>query len=272
MIYRAYQPPPPLAYFVEGFWYYEGHTAGHPKDKLLPNGAMEMIIDLTEVPKKLYSSDHSGRFTTFRNCWISGMQDRFLIIGNEPNSSMMGARFRTGGAFPFFGFPMSELSADVVPLEDVWKCAALRLREQLLEQRQVEGKFAVLERFLLERARHRLAADGAVRFSLHEIARPSACSVRDLADRTGLSQKGLIARFDKVVGLTPKVVSRIFRFQRVLQTVGHRDAIEWTPLALDCGYYDQAHFNHDFREFSGITPGEYLHSRGEYPNWLPMYS
>ena len=59
------------------------------------DGAMELIIDLTDVPKKLYQS-HGGRFKTFRNCWISGLQQEFLIIGNEPNSSMMGARFRPG--------------------------------------------------------------------------------------------------------------------------------------------------------------------------------
>jgi AraC-like DNA-binding protein len=272
MLFRAYQPLPPLAYFVEGFWYYEGHTAGHPRDKLLPDGAMELIIDLTDVPKKLYHSERNNRYTTFRDCWISGMQQQFLIIGNEPNSSMMGVRFRTGGAFPFFGFPMSELSADVVALESLWKRDALWLREQILEQPQIDAKFAVLERFLLQRGRERLAPDAAVSFSLQRIAAPGACTVRELADRTGLSQKGLIGRFEKFVGLTPKFTGRVLRFQRVLQTVGQDDCVEWTRVALDCGFYDQAHFNHDFREFSGITPGEYLHRRGPYPNWLPIYS
>jgi AraC-like DNA-binding protein len=272
MIYRSYQPPPPLSFFVEGFWYYEGHTSGHPKDKLLPDGAMELIVDLTDVPKKLHESADPRRFTTFRNCWISGMQQGFLIIGSEPNSSMMGARFRPGGAFPFFGFPMSELSADVVELENIWKRDALLLREQLLAQPTPERKFAVLERFLFGLARERLALDRAVGFSLSRIAGTQGCTIGELADRSGLSQKSLIARFDKVVGLTPKFASRIFRFQRVLRNVGDRESVEWTQMALDCGYYDQAHFNHDFREFSGITPGEYLHSRGPFPNWLPLYS
>src|SRR5688500_1084951 len=98
MIFRLHVPAPPLYHFIEHSWYYEGHTAGTPCDKLLPDGEMELIIDLTDVPKKLYQN-HGRRLRTFRNCWISGLQQGFLVIGNEPNSSMMGARFHPGGGY-----------------------------------------------------------------------------------------------------------------------------------------------------------------------------
>ena len=60
------------------------------------------------------------------------------------------------------------------------------------------------------------------------------------------------------LGLTPKLFSRVSRFQKVIQTAHALDDINWTRIALDCGYYDQAHFIHDFQAFAGITPSEYL--------------
>ncbi len=92
-----------------------------------------MIIDLGEGPKKLYDRRNTLRYTGYNRCWISGMQSRYLIIGAEKGSSMMGAHFRTGGAAPFFGFPISELTANVVELDLIWKREIVSLREQLIE-------------------------------------------------------------------------------------------------------------------------------------------
>ncbi len=270
MLYRSYTPGLPLAHYIEYFWYYEGLTSPHAREKLLPDAAMELVIDLTDVPKKLHDNTHPRRFTTFRNSWISGMQQGFLVIGNEPDSSMMGVHFRTGGAFPFFGFPMAELASQVVELERVWNADALELRERLLEQPAVDGKFRVLGAFLLARARRRLEPDGAVNFALRQIAAGPELAVRKLAQDLGLSQKTLISRFNTRVGLAPKRMGRVYRFQRVLQEVKRKECVDWADLAVNCGYYDQAHFNHDFREFSGLSPTQYLRCNlGDLLNWIP---
>lgn len=269
MIFRSHVPAPPLDHFIEHFWYYEGHTASSSRDKLLPDGAMELIIDLTDTPKKLYLS-HGGRFRVFRNCWISGLQQEFLVIGNEPNSSMMGARFRPGGGFPFFGFPMAELSSQVVDLESVWKREVLALREQILEQATPDLKFRVLEEFLARRARERLAQDRALDYALGQIKGSEPNLVRSLASAVGISHKGLIERFHRRVGAAPKFVARVMRFQRVIQSVGYRSDVDWTESAHRAGYYDQPHFNHEFRDFTGMAPHEYLHSRGPFLNWIPL--
>jgi AraC-like DNA-binding protein len=269
MIYHMHVPRPPLDHYIEHFWYYEGHTAPTHAYKLLPDGAMELIIDLTDIPKRLYHS-YRGQFRTFRNCWISGLQKGFLIIGNEPNSSMMGARFRPGGAFPVFGFPMTELAAQVNDLESVWKRDALALREQILEQPTPQLKFTVLETFLARRAHQRVAQDRALEFALREMRGNEPDLVRSLANSVGLSHKGLIDRFHRRVGVGPKFVARVLRFQRVIQGVGQQDDVDWTEAAHHAGYYDQPHFNHEFRDFTGLAPAEYLRSRGPFLNWIPM--
>src|SRR5580698_9617289 len=133
MIYRTRVPAPPLSYFVELLWFYEDMDTDHTKEKLLPDASMELIIDLREGPKKLYDNRDLQRFSVYNRCWISGMQRRFIVLGVEQGSSMMGAHFRTGGAAPFFGFPLSELSGNVVELDLIWKREILALRDQLIE-------------------------------------------------------------------------------------------------------------------------------------------
>src|SRR6202034_1788073 len=131
MIFRMRVPRAPLSHFVENLWFYQDLEVNYTKEKLLPDAAVEMIIDLGDGPKNLYDRRNTLRYTGYNRCWISGMQSRYLIIGAEKGSSMMGAHFRTGGAAPFFGFPISELTANVVELDLIWKREIVSLREQL---------------------------------------------------------------------------------------------------------------------------------------------
>jgi transcriptional regulator GlxA family with amidase domain len=73
-----------------------------------------------------------------------------------------------------------------------------------------------------------------------------------------ISRKHLGDLFDTHIGLTPKTYARMFRFRHVVDIVQRGQALDWTHVAQSCGYYDQAHFNHEFREFSGMSPGEYV--------------
>jgi hypothetical protein len=156
MLYRLRTPRPPLSYFVENLWFYRDLEVDHTKEKLLPDASVELIIDLGEGPKKLYDRRDLSRSIGYNRCWISGMQRQYIVIGAEAGGSMMGAHFRTGGAAPFFGFPISELSGNVVELDLIWKREILTLRERLLEAEDIEAKFDLLENYLLTRARSRL--------------------------------------------------------------------------------------------------------------------
>lgn len=269
MIFRMRIPPPPLSHFVENLWFYADLEVNHTKERLIPDGAMELIIDLSESPKKLYDSRDTARYTHFRRGWISGMHRQSIVIGAEPGSSMMGAHFRTGGAAPFFGFPISELSGLVVELDVIWKREILALRERLLETPGIEAKFNLLQEFLLRKAESRFEPDRTVSAALGTLRSWPVVSLKSLASQLGLSQKQMISRFDSRVGFTPKLMSRVFRFQRALLAVhGAKDAINWPELALDCGYYDQAHFIHEFQEFADITPAAYASRRTEHPNYI----
>jgi AraC-like DNA-binding protein len=64
--------------------------------------------------------------------------------------------------------------------------------------------------------------------------------------------------------------ARLWAFQRAIAWIGHKTTIDWADTAAVCGYYDQAHFIHEFRAFSGLAPTSYLSQRGPYLNYLTV--
>lgn len=271
MIHKLHFPPPPLSQFVENMWLVEGFAADYTREKILPDGAIELIIDLDTQPKTIFEAEASERFRTVKKAWISGERTRYIVIGAARNQSMVGIRFRPGGAYPFFGFPISELSESVTELELIWGSLVDEIRNQLLEIESPEARLPRLESFLLGQAKRSLEANRLIAFAVHQLQHsPQFLAIRDLANTIGITQKHLITQFEKVVGLRPKSFARVCKFQKVINLVERQNQIEWAAIASDCGYYDQAHFIHEFQAFSGLNPSTYLTQRGEYVNFIPI--
>ena len=238
---------PPLSSYADLLWLAEGYAQPHSSERLLPTGNMDMVLSL--------DGGH-GRDR------VSGAQSRFTILDTSRPLSLIGVRFRPGGGFPFFGVPAGELQNLGVPLDALWGGEAARLREQLLQARTAAARFDILEQTLLQRLRAGHSRSPAVRYAIGRFRDPTqATSVAAVVERTGFSQRHFIATFRDEVGLTPKVFARITRFRRVIDTLQGSPEIDWSALALECGYFDQAHFIHDFRAFAGISPSAYLRHR-----------
>lgn len=271
MIYLTHIPPPPLSLFVEWFFFYEGYTPPHTKEKRLPDGAVELLINLREEPKLLFDHHDNGRATVFKRSWISGQQEGFLVIDVTGETSMIGIRFKPGGAWPFFPFPMSELQNEVVELDLLWGPEAHFLQEELVEANTPVQKFHLLENFLLSWANGQLGSNPYIDFAVNALRHPDDnFSIQWLTQKTGISHKHLIRTFDKCIGIKPKMLARILKFQKAIHLLEQRQPVKWTDLAFQCGYFDQAHFIKEFQQFSGINPTSYFDLRGESVNYIPM--
>jgi methylphosphotriester-DNA--protein-cysteine methyltransferase len=241
-------PSGPLADFVDLIWVYEGYAPTHARERLLPQPLMALII-------------------TFRGddiVWsgVSGPRTESTLLDTSRPFSVVGVSFKAGGGFPFFPMPPGELHNLMLPLDAVWGSRADAVCEALFRTKSPAARCAVLERALLSSARGRFERHPAVRYAVGELGhRKRPRPVARVADQIGLSQRRFIEVFRNEVGLTPKSFSRVSRFQHVLgQLEGQTDA-DWTGIAYDCGYFDQAHFIHDFREFAGVSPTMYLRNR-----------
>jgi AraC-like DNA-binding protein len=271
MVLLTYIPQQPLADFVELLWYCDGLAPPHPKERVLPMGAMQLVINLRDDPLRNYDRQHTDRFQSYRGPLLCGPRSEYSVIDTASQVSSMGVFFKPGGAFPFLGVPASELHNLDLSLEMLWKDKADELHDRLLKAKTPTARFHILEQALLARAARRRGRHPAVTFALREFQRvPYERTIASVSEHIGLSARRFIQVFHDQVGLTPKLYCRVRRFQEALRLIGDRQSLDWTALALTCGYFDQAHFIHDFRAFSGLSPGAYRALRGEHQNHVPF--
>lgn len=261
-----HQPGPPLDRHIAAIWYWEGAPTTHRLERVLPNGSQGLVINLHADRIRAYDPRNPRQFETLSGAVITGARACFEVIDSDCQQRIVGVNFRPGGAYPFLGLPADALYEREVNLDAVWGGAQRYLREQLLEAGSPVAIIRLLEAHL--RARLRTDIHPSVAYAIGALARGGA--VATVARATGYSLPYFSRRFRQEVGIVPKMFARIRRFQTVLdRLVGQRD-VDWAATALACGYYDQAHFIHNFRHFSGCTPAAFLTLRGEHRNHLPL--
>ncbi len=263
-----YIPNEPLSRFISHIWYVKDcNKQGKTIERFLPNGSIDLIINLIDEPEKVLGPGSSHQ--CLRRSWVTGVQREYTRIEAPANLSMIGVEFKPGGAYPFFGLPMSELGESSIELDCIWGPAAQNFRDSILECSTEEDRFHLVENMLLSRLEVCDDPQPAIDYSIQMIlASSSGVPMRTVADHAGMDHKRFINRFENVAGVTPKLFSRICRFQRALCTLSGNGHVDLTTVAMSCEYFDQAHFIKEFKEFSGLTPGEYLQVKGPFPGWI----
>ncbi|HYK25686.1 MAG TPA: DUF6597 domain-containing transcriptional factor [Steroidobacteraceae bacterium] len=254
---RRYRTPGGiLGRFVELLWFYDGYTVPHARERLLPMPTTELVIDL--------------RAGTRNSTTLVGPHSQYWVLDTSAQRSVIGVHFRPGGAFPFFGVPAGELHNVRTSLEALWGRGAAALVEQVLSAPTPDAKFDVVEAALLRKARTFERHPG-VSFAMERLsAFPPAAGIAAVTSVVGMCERRFRDRFQSEVGMAPKLFARVQRFQAVVGTVHALDDVDWADVAADCGYFDQAHFIHDFHAFSGFTPAEYFDLRSEHLNHVPL--
>ncbi len=249
--YRELVPPPALRPWVATFWTWEGGGGAH---RVLPDGCIDVLFSLRRG-----GTSESSRLE------IVGTMTRSLEVIHNDAPLLVGVRFKPGGARAFLGgMPAAELTDQSPALAEVWGEDARILEERLVETTTFADRLRLFESALLDRLRQ---GGESLRDPLVEAAvmrlevAGDGVDVPRLSAEVGLGPRQLRRRFLDAVGIPPKRLARILRFQRVLEEVVASGGKDWTDLALDAGYYDQAHMIRDFREWTGLSPSRYLAER-----------
>jgi len=139
--YRLHLPRALLSEFIEVLWLYENLQPSHASERVLPTGTVELVINLREEAGRGFDGV------------VAGLHSRFFVLESGQPTSVIGAHFKPGGAFPFFTLPMDELRNRHVPLEMLWGKGAVELRDRLLSTETLGARLLVLEHALARRLR-----------------------------------------------------------------------------------------------------------------------
>ncbi len=242
---------------MELFWIARGRTE-HRREAVLPNGAVELIFNLSDPQWVVREGRRSQRFT---QAFLAGTWVEPLWIEDERETDLLGVRFRPGGAADWVPGPLRELTHQVADAS----AAGLRWSEPLRQALgEAKGDRARIECVVatLRRERRRVAMDvrvGAVLRALGDDTEPLPISA--LAKKVGVTHKHLDALFHRSVGISPRQLRRVLRFHRVVSAIEHGPPRPWAALAADGGFADQPHLIREFRAFAGCTPAEFLRRR-----------
>jgi AraC-like DNA-binding protein len=254
-----------LAPFVASFHYHEGELTA-AVERILPTGQAHLMVNLDEDEFRTYNGPDCG--TAHHTCGavLAGPHGRFTAIDTKEQRQLIAVEFKLGGAAAFLRMPLSEACDEVVELDNVWGSDGGLLRERLCEAATPADKFRVLEAVLRERLVR--SWDPAITAAVSTLER--GVSVAETGSRVGLLPKTFVRRFREQVGLTPKRFSRVRRLQRIVSSVRSPATVDWCRVAAEHGYTDQAHFIHDFRDLTGITPTAYRPSSPQRRNHVPL--
>ncbi len=271
MIFHQHIPSFPLNQFIESFVYYRGFEPDHRLDRLLPDGNVTLVIDLKEEPQHIYDNETLQEIQACRYAWLSGIRNMPITIPSGKDSEMFIVQFHKGKSLPFVKTPLHIFTDHVVDGSIPFRGLIHDLRNTLQDQLTIEEKFHSAERYLLECAGRNLEVNPFIDYAVsHILQSPGQQTIAAICDKVGYSQKHMIHLFKTHVGMTPKSFMRVIRFQKVIGDIEQSTQVDWSSIAYQCGYFDHAHFIHDFRHFSGITPQQYLSVKNDQLNYLPV--
>ncbi len=272
MIYEQYDLPQNLEKYIEAVFYMKGFTPDHSMERVVPTGHVFMIFELDDIPRNTYDNETLKPNGFFRQAWISGMHKNFISISAHMDSEMLVVQFKSAGAYPFFHFPLLDVSEKVVSAEECLGSEIIELRNDILKAEDHHAKMTLVIDWLVKRFDEQLAPSEDLLGFIDRLQLEPVSKFNEIIKTYPYTQKQLIQHFKKYVGITPKIYQRILRFNEILKLIQDKEKISWADVAYSCDYADQSHFIKEFVLFSGFNPQEFIKeesNRGK-SNFFPV--
>jgi len=254
MIFHKHIPKFPLGDYVDCIVYVEGNNkgAGFPKTK------MSLAFNLNDS-FKLFADQQFIEYQDYKKYWVAGLQTQPTYVESYGESKMVVVQFKTLGAYAFLRQPLRYFTNNYIGLDCVFNKEADEVWEQLQEAKTVNEKFLVTENFLYRKLlttktpKHKLITSIDFLFKNRENA-----SIKEICKQNNISRKHLNHLFQEYLGVSPKMLSSLNRFQTILQSISKSKPDKLTNIAYELDFFDQAHFNNNFKRFTGLKPNDYI--------------
>jgi AraC-like DNA-binding protein len=272
MNYVPYHPKGELEDCIETIFYVESYNPEHRIERLIPDGYSSLVMELDDQERYVYDNDTSEVLQTCQVSWVSGIFDEFISISSLNQTELMAVRFKPGGLFPFIDSDVHYMKNRIIPSIDLFGSEINTLRKDIIKVNDPLKKISLFEQWL-KKVKNNMNKDhnpkimAAMKMIIND---PSAQQIKTLASKSGYSNKHFIQLFKKEIGVTPKIFQRILKFNQIIPKIQNKEKLSWTSISHECGYFDQAHFIHDFKKFSGFNPTSFLDESFDRLNFFPM--
>jgi AraC-like DNA-binding protein len=245
---------PRLRGFARDYWGYAEQTAGPLRRRELPSADIIFIINLG-APLLVAQPQSVPQVIPTGGGFVAGLHESYALTETAGSQTGIELRLSPLAAYRLLGQSMDALANRSVPFGQICGSWAVELAARLQAAPTWDARFAALDAALASRLPDAHNPSPEVAWAWRQLSISGGrVPIATLAEELRWSPKRLIARFREQVGLPPKQVARLLRFQRLTNLLATTETPDWGALARQCGYYDQSHLIHEFQRFAGDTP------------------
>lgn len=258
MNYQTYQPHPDLKPLVSCYWTLEVPvTNDTQRQRIIPDGTIEMAFILGDDIKRYTSKDD---FIIQPRSMVLGQTiDPFYI---EPTGyvNTFAIRFYPYGFANFVAVPLRDLANKETAIEMLFgKNITTKLEQDIIQATDVKQRIEIIELFLLNILSKQETVNSIVKTTIDTLlSTKGKTSISDILKNDLSKRRQLERMFARQIGVSPKQLAKVIRFQSAIKMLINEDGENLTTIAYESDYYDQAHFNKDFKEYTGISPKDFL--------------
>ncbi|MBA9072297.1 AraC-like DNA-binding protein [Flavobacterium gossypii] len=256
MDYKLYSPNNRLSKYIRCYWSLDNlkDSTPHSRERIFPDGCIELIFNHGDL---FVTYNPKGEAEVQPKSFIHGQLKKFIEVQGIGKVGIFSIRFQPPGLQPFIDLPVSNLTEVFMEVSKIWKEGSL-LEEDMNRCQSNDERITVIENFLESRLENAPNNDDIERCVEEIIKSDGMISIEKLTEDLNTGKRHLERKFLSNVGLSLKLFSRIIRFNNALQLIENKDFRNFTNVAHDGGFYDQAHFIKDFKYFTGLNPKQYF--------------
>ena len=267
--FTSITPMPALQPFVEQFIFYEANSTTAITQNLIPSNRQYVGFILKGNMQAFVPGTFDGSLPISKS-YVIGQLSRPIKITYPGNIKILAIHFKPTGMYQLFGIPMYHFTNQVVPFETIAESGAQTFIEEILAEECLKNQIAIAERFLLDKTTQKNFRQARqVAYACNLIQKQHGnIRLKYLLQQVNMCERNFARCFLEKVGISPKTFVSIARINKALQMIESISAFTWTEFAYQLNYVDQAHFNHDFKKFSGNNPTQYYYSRTDFEHFL----
>jgi AraC-like DNA-binding protein len=256
MNYQQYEASDVLKPFIKCFWTLEAPASSMPeKQSIVPDGCMELIVHYGDLYKQFMAD---GSFIVQPRSFVFGQITSPLEIEPTGRTGLVAARFHPDGFLPFSSSPIQQMENKAIALRQLFGDDAVVLEIAVLQASTNEERINIIKAFLSNLLQTTEVRDRITQSGIDALLQSNGqLNVLELAEHLNINRRRLERKFSSAIGLSPKQLSKFIRLQATLKMMNDKKFTSLTSLAYENGYYDQAHFIKDFKEFTGVSPKEF---------------